>query len=228
MSGAVDAVYGLDLAQASDVLLVQRLSDGDAGALGLMEQSGGACGAELACKRADVSPLRLRKHALPAGSYDVVAESAAGTPSEITALLRPASAATLVPFADTCDQAIQIPAEGGFFQGSTVNASADYDAGCDYGVQPKGGAADQMLKLSLSETKRVVFDMQGSGYATLLNVRRGPSCPGSELMQACSVGFSEGRSYLDLTLEAGDYFVQIDGYNRASGQWFLDVFVADP
>lgn len=228
LSGAADAVYELALTQASDVLVVQRLSDGDSGALGLMAQGAGVCGAELACRRADVSPLRLRKHALPKGSVDVVAESAIAAPSEITAFVRPASPATLVSFADTCQQAIQIPAEGGFFQGNTANASADYDAGCDYGVQPPGGGADQMLKLSLSTPKRVVFDMQGSAYATLLNVRKGPSCPGAELVQACSVGYSEARSYLDLELEAGDYFVQIDGYNRASGPWFLDVFVTEP
>ncbi|MGE0324767.1 MAG: putative metal-binding motif-containing protein [Polyangiaceae bacterium] len=228
LTGAVDAVYALELAEQSDVLLVQRLSAGDTGAVGLTEDAAGSCGAELACQRADTSPLRLRKHALAAGTLDVVAESATASPAEITAFVRPASPTTLVSFADTCAQAIQIPAEGGFFQGNTANATADYDAGCDYGVQPPGGGADQMLKLSLSAPKRVIFDMQGSSYATLLNVRKGPACPGSELPQACSVGYSEGRSYLDLQLDAGDYFVQVDGYNRASGPWFLDVFVSDP
>lgn len=228
LNAAVDAVYGLSLAQASDLLLVQRLSDGDTGAVGLTNENGGMCGAELVCQRSDVSPLRLRKHGVPAGSFKVVAESATAAPSEITAFARPASPTTLVSFADTCAQAIQIPAEGGFFQGNTANASADYDAGCDYGVQPPGGAPEQMLKLTLSAKKRVIFDMQGSGYATLLNVRKGPGCPGTELPQACSVGYAEGRSYLDLTLDAGEYFVQIDGYNRASGTWFLDVFVSQP
>jgi hypothetical protein len=36
------------------------------------------------------------------------------------------------------------------------------------------------------------------------------------------------RSYLDLDLPAGDYFVQVDGYAGAFGNWFLDVFVLPP
>jgi hypothetical protein len=38
----------------------------------------------------------------------------------------------------------------------------------------------------------------------------------------------DGRSFLDRVLPAGEYFVQIDGYDRALGNWVLDVFVGDP
>jgi len=228
LPGAADAVYALELSQASDLLLVERLSS-DTGALALLGPgAGGGCGAEVSCVRADVSPLRLRRHAVPAGQHQIVAASAGATPVALTAFVRPASAPVLVAFADTCDQALLIPEEGGFFQGNTVNSNADYSAGCDFGVQPPGGAAEQMLRLKLTARRRVIFDMQGSGFQTLLNVRKGPSCPGTELTAACSVGYSSGRSYLDLVLDAGDYFVQVDGYNRASGPWYLDVFVASP
>lgn len=228
LPGAADAVYALDVPQPSDLLVVQRLSS-DSGAVGLLAPSGGqSCGAEISCVRGDVSPVRLRRHGLAAGQHQIVAASVGATPVELTAFLRPASPPVLVAFADTCDQALQIPEEGGFFQGNTVNSTADYSAGCDFGVQPPGGAADQMLRLTLTAQRRVIFDMQGSGFQTLLNVRKGPSCPGAELSGACSVGYSSGRSYLDLVLEAGDYFVQVDGYNRASGPWYLDVFVVSP
>jgi hypothetical protein len=30
---------------------------------------------------------------------------------------------------------------------------------------------------------------------------------------------------LDLTLDEGDYYIQVDGYDGASGPWSLNVFV---
>ncbi len=84
------------------------------------------------------------------------------------------------------------------------------------------------MKFTLATKKRVVFDMQGSAYATLLDVRRGETCPGLEMPGACSVGYDASRSYLDLTLEPGTYWVQVDGYDGDAGTWFLDVRVVDP
>jgi hypothetical protein len=132
-----------------------------------------------------------------------------------------------VPFADGCADALPIPPTGGLFKGNTQNAKADYGAGCDQGSQPAATARDQLLKLELSSPKRVVFDMQGSGYATLLSVKQGPGCPGMELPKGCAAGYYPDRSFLDLTLSAGTYFVQVDGFNGQSGPWFLDVYVAD-
>lgn len=228
LTSGADAVYGLTLMAPSDLMLTQRVSAGDTGAVALLDAAQGeVCGAELACERGS-SPVRLRRHALAAGDYQVVLKSARGAPVEVTALRRPAGVPSLVAFADTCEEAILIPPEGGFFQGNTANANADYAAGCDLGAQPAGGAADQMLRLVLPERRRVIFDMQGSGYQTLLNVRRGPDCPGTEVPRGCAAGYVPGRSYLDLELDAGEYFVQVDGYNRDSGPWYLDVFVAPP
>ena len=70
--------------------------------------------------------------------------------------------------------------------------------------------------------------MQGSAYTTILDVREGPSCPGNEMPKACAAGYYQQRSFLDLNLAAGTYFVQVDGYGGKSGPWFLDVFVVDP
>jgi hypothetical protein len=139
---------------------------------------------------------------------------------------RPAVAAVQVPFADNCDQLVTIPELGGRFSGNTSNAFPDFSAGCDVGGLPAGGAPDQMLELSLSAARRVILDMQGSTYETMLSVRQGQFCPGVELPRACAPGYRASRSYLDLDLQAGDYFVQIDGYNGASGAWKLDVFTA--
>jgi hypothetical protein len=228
LPGMVDAAYELTLTETSDVLLVERISQGDQGSIGLAKPACSDASDSLVCKTGSPSPLRAAKHAVPAGSYRVVAESALGQPVQVTAFVRKAVAPTLIPFADSCADALEIPATGGFFQGTTANANAHYNAGCDQGGVDEGGAPEQMLKLTLAAPKRVVLDMAGSGYSTLLDVRKGPSCPGVEVAQGCAVGYNPGRSFLDLDLEAGIYFLQIDGYAEDAGPWFLDVRVVDP
>jgi hypothetical protein len=69
--------------------------------------------------------------------------------------------------------------------------------------------------------------MSGSGYSTLLDVRMGPTCPGQEVLYGCAIGYGS-TSFLDLTLDPGTYFVQVDVYYGDRGPWFLDVRVVDP
>lgn len=228
LPGAVDAVYSLALSEASDVLMVQRISAADTGAVSLVKPACAAVSDMLACGSGAPSPVRARAQNVPAGDYRVVAESTQGSPVELTAFVRKAIPPTLVPFADSCADVLEIPATGGFFQGTTANATANFDAGCDQAGQPELGAPEQLLKITLPATKRVVLDMMGSSYATLLDVRKGPDCPGKEVLLACAAGYFAQRSFLDLTLDAGTYFIQVDGYAGQSGPWFLDVRVVDP
>ncbi len=74
----------------------------------------------------------------------------------------------------------------------------------------------------------MVLDMEGSAYNTILDVRQGTPCPGVEIANACALGFPPSRSYLDLQLTPGTYYIQVDGFELAKGQWFLDVRVVDP
>jgi Putative metal-binding motif len=228
LQGAPDAAYSLDLSQASDVLLVERISQGDTGAISLARPPCAGASDVVECETDTNSPVRAAAHDVPAGSYRAVVETAAGDPTQLTAFTRPAAPPILVAFADTCADAVDVPAAGGFFEGNTANATANYDAGCDLGAQPPGGAPDQVLHLKLASTRRVILDMQGSGYATLLDVRRGPACPGTEVTNGCAAGYQPNRSYLDLTLPAGDYFIQVDGYDGDSGPWFLEVYLSNP
>jgi hypothetical protein len=228
LPGAPDATFALPLDEPSDVLVVGRLSDGDFGALSL---TGPGCSAaeSRACQLSMQSPVRVASAGVPAGDYRVIAESALGAPMTLTAFTRPATPATLVAFADTCDAAVEIPETGGRFLGNTSNAEPDYEASCDYAASAAlGGAPDQMLKLTLREQRRVVFDLGQSDYDTLLVLRDASSCPGKEITQACAPGYVEGRSFLDRVLPAGEYHVQIDGFDRSLGSWVLDVFVSDP
>jgi hypothetical protein len=75
----------------------------------------------------------------------------------------------------------------------------------------------------------VVLDMQKSGYSTLLSVREGNAgCPGNQVTGGCAAGYAAERSFLDLDLAAGKYYIVVDGYAGASGPWFLDVHVVNP
>jgi len=234
LPGAPDSTHILTLPQASDVLLVGASSNNDTTAVSLGEPSCEAatrlaCGVstttEIGTNQFFTSAARAHAFAVPAGSYRAVAESAAGTPVALTALLRPARPATLVAFADDCSAPFEVPTSGGRFQGNTANANPDYDAGCDVGNQAPGGAPDQMLHLKLTAKSRVVLDMSGSNYQTLLSVRSGATCPGTEVQLACAAGYMPDRSFLDLDLDSGDYYVQVDGYAGNSGAWLLDIYV---
>jgi hypothetical protein len=228
LPGAPDAAYRLELGHASDLLLLGRFAEDDEAALELAHAPCADPADLVVCALGSLSPIRARARNVPSGSMRVIAESANGTPMQLTALVRTAVPPTLVPFADGCADALAVPPGGGFFQGNTTNATADFNAGCDQGGYGSGGARDQLLKLELTTPKRVVLDMQGSGYSTLLDVRRGPTCPGTEVEAGCAVGYYQDRSFLDLDLEAGTYFIQIDGYAGAHGPWFLDVHVVEP
>jgi hypothetical protein len=235
LPGAPDSTHSLTLSAASDVLLLGASSNNDTVAVGLggpncLSSTLLACGlsSSTPISSTDVFTSAARAHAygVPAGVYRAVAESAAGNPISLTAFARNAQPPVLVAFADDCSAPFEIPATGGHFRGNTANANPDYDAGCDVGNQAKGGAPDQLLHLRLSRKSRVILDMIGSDYATMLSVRTGAACPGEELPLACAAGYIPDRSFLDLDLEPGDYYVQIDGYAGNSGAWSLDVYVS--
>jgi hypothetical protein len=228
VTGATDAAYRLDVASRSDILLVQRITRGDFGSVSLSRAACASGDDVVGCAVSSESPVRTSLHGVAPGDYRVVSESTLGGATQLTAFVRDAISPVFVAFADDCSSAYRIPEGGGRFVGNTANASADQSAGCDLAGQSPAGAPDQLLSLNLSAPRRVILDMQGSEYATVLGVRRGPSCPGEEIDLGCAAGYAKERSFLDLRLGAGQYFVQIDGYSGASGAWSLDVHVVDP
>ncbi|HEY4159614.1 MAG TPA: MopE-related protein [Polyangiaceae bacterium] len=223
--GAPDSSHLLTLEVSSDVLLVERISDFDSGAVSLF---GSDCSekSRIACDSSQNSPVRARAYGLSPGTYRAVAESQIGNPVTLSALTRTSAPPVFVAFADSCAAPFEMPQTGGRFQGSTASANADFEAGCDVGGQASGGAPDQIFHLALTQKSRVVLDMAGSDYSTLLSVRSGQDCPGLELPLACAAGYVQDRSFLDLTLDPGNYFVLVDGYDGAAGAWQLDAYIA--
>jgi hypothetical protein len=223
--GFSDAAWTLELTEPSDVLLLARFSGGDAGSVGLVNLACGE-GDVRECSRPGANPARVSEQAVAPGSYRILLESALALPATLTAAVRPTRARTLVPTSDACVEALTIGPEGGFFQGNTLNAENDFSASCDFATP--NGSPDQLLRLVLDRPRRVLLDMRGSDFDTLLNVRRGSECPGEELVGGCAVGVADDQSFLDLELAAGTYYLQIDGYAGALGAWFLDIFLMDP
>lgn len=225
LPGGPTAAYTLVLAQPSDVLLVGRFPPTEQGAVSLSEP-GCTVADRIVCQR-DGTPARIARRNLGPGTYRALVQDERGELVSLGAFVRPTLAPVQVQ-ADGCADAFTIPPTGGFFTGDTTSKNADFPAGCDSVGGNPNGANDQMLKLVLGERKRVILDMQGSSYATLLDLRSGASCPGIEVPDACYVGFRASRSFLDRTLDAGTYWVQIDGHAGASGAWNLDVRVLPP
>jgi hypothetical protein len=224
--GAPDASAAIELEERSDVVVIQTGSDGDRGAPLIARAPCESDVDALSCRASESWPVRTVARGVGPGSLRAVVETSQGAPTTLTVFQRPAAQTVLVPRADDCTNAFEIPENGGRFQGNTQNFFADFDASCDYGGQPRGGAPDQLLSLTLSRRRRMVFDLAGSDYDTLLVVRNATSCPGNEITGACAVGYITARSFLDMELDAGAYYVQIDGYNGASGAWSLDVWSA--
>ncbi len=147
----------------------------------------------------------------------------------LDALVRPTVAPTILPPGGaTCTDTVDASA-GGFFTGDTSKSTATYTSPCDEPTAPSGGEGHaKVLALDLAQALRVVLDLEGSAYTTILDVRQGPECPGTPVTDACYVGFGAQKSFLDLELPAGQYFVLVSGFGGDAGAWNLDVRVLPP
>jgi hypothetical protein len=225
--GGPTAAYDLSIANPSDVLVVGRFPQTEAGAVSLDTP---VCdrASRVACV-VDGTPVRLGKRNVAPGDYRVVLTDMLGaTDVNLTTVVRDTVPPTIVTGADTCANAAVIPETGGFFTGDTTNATGNYPSPCDASSAPPTGEPDQVLSLTLTTPRRVIFDMEGSTYTTILDLRTGTTCPGTPLANGCYVGFSAQRSFLDLELGAGTYWVIVDGYGGGKGPWNLDVRVFGP
>jgi hypothetical protein len=222
-----DAAYDLSLASASDVLLIERIPESESGGVSL-DTPACTTASEQLCETGD-TPIRVGRRNVLAGDYRVVVADQLGLQGTLDTLVRNTVPPTIVPSggAGSCAQAVDATS-GGFFTGDTSTVQQTTSSACDSPGAPAPGERAQFLSLNLAQPQRVVLDMEGSAYETILDVRQGPSCPGLANDADCYVGFSAQRSFLDLELTAGQYFVIVSGYSGADGVWDLDVRVLPP
>ena len=222
---AADAAYSLSIAETSDVLVVAHPTGSDQIGLGL---SSPACTTtDFGCGRG--YPMRLVRRALAAGDYRVVVESTNASSVSVSTFVRTPAAKPGAEGSDKCGASVvTIPPEGGLFVGSTAGKGADFDASCDTSGMPKGGAPDVVYRLDVAKKSRLLVDMAGSAYTTTVSIRTGAACPGVELVDGCAAGFVVDNAFLDYPVDAGTYWIIVDGYSLASGSYRLDVRVAPP
>ncbi len=221
-----NGAYAFTVSQASDVLLVARFPQNEVGAVSLLDAT---CSdlTRLGCSLGS-TPVRTFARNVPPGSYRAVLTDMLGLTASITPLVRPVSTAAAINGADECSSAFTISDGGGLFTGDTSSSIGQYDHGCDAPTVPAGGGPDQVGKLVLTQKKRVVLELVGSGFTPILEVQKGTTCPAQLIKGACHVGFNSNKSFLDLDLDAGTYYVFIDGYNMTKGVWSLDAHIVDP
>ncbi len=224
-AGGPDEAYDLPLSTASDVLLLAQIPQTESGGLSLDTPACNVAG-ELACVTG-TTPLRVSRRNVRAGDWRVVVADQLGLQGNLDVLVRDTVAPTIVPSgtAASCATAVDATA-GGFFTGDTSTVGIGYQSGCD--VPGPGGEHLQVLSLNLAASRRVILDMEGSAYQTLLDVRQGPACPGDPVNNGCYVAFTPQRSFEDLELTPGTYWILVSGYNGADGPWDLDVRVLPP
>jgi hypothetical protein len=143
----------------------------------------------------------------------------------------PAATPTPVTGNVTCDTAAQIPPEGGIFTGTTDGSTAVLNPMCATAMTGCVGARGVLYRLDLTERRRVVIRHDAMGFDALLAVNQGDMCPGRSIRDqlACNDDWYSTDSQLDLTLNAGRYWVFAGGCGATqSGPYELDVAIFAP
>ena len=119
------------------------------------------------------------------------------------------------------------------YAGTTLGRADDFvGAGSCGGA----GAPDEVYVLNITQTKLVRLNTSGSQFHTTLSLRDGAStCPGTAEL-ACAnenyvrgtPGYLSGHAYIETVLNPGTYYVVIDGYAGAYGNYELQVDLIDP
>jgi hypothetical protein len=224
-TGGSAAAFRVDVPAPSDLVVVGRLPLVAAGGLALLDP---VCtpGAARSCTIGS-TPFHLTRRAEPAGPLYVSLSSNGGGSASLAVYARaPVSDAPITGSAD-CLTAATIDPAGGRYSGDSTGLASSVRTSCDTATaNPR--APTQIFKLVLPARRRVLLESSGSAFPTILALRAGASCPGLEVNDACDVGFSAARSFLDRVLDAGTYWVVLTGFGGAQGPWTLDVFTAAP
>ena len=192
-------------------------------------ESGGVSLDTPACDRRRAARLRRRRHAgcalgkrnVPAGDYRVVVADQLGLQGTLTRWSADTVAPTIVPpgrRGQTCATAVDA-SSGGFFTGdtSTVGTATTEPAATRRaspgGAHRPGALAEPRRSRSAScSTWRARRTRRSSTSG------RAPPARATPVDNGCYVGFGPQRSFLDLELTPGQYWILVTGYNGAKGR----------
>jgi hypothetical protein len=174
-----------------------------------------------------------RYQGLMAGQTHAIVASTSATTGILSAsyLTIPTQAPVTVMGSPVCMSAQTIPAAGGVFRGnntaSTLRVGGMGGLTTSCGMCGPGGRT-AVYRLTLAARRRVIATMTG-GFDTFLWINAGATCPGTNVMGACSDDAVGLTSQIDTTLDAGSYWVMASGCGTGSaGDYTLDVLTLAP
>ncbi len=215
-SGAPDVYHELVLGSDSEVLIDLEASGWDA----IAYVRDDTCdGTELECNE-DWSPSMVLS--LTAGTYYVIVDGREGGESgDYTLTLETCSYGTVATGNGACTDAIAITADGTFSGDNTGLGNDIEPSTCASGSIGRAGQ-DVWFSFTLTGSTAVHLDTVCSEFDTVLYVLQG-ACDGTEV--ACDDDSGIGyASSIDVTLDAGTYYVVVDGYyGYSDGQYVLNI-----
>ena len=163
---------------------------------------------------------RASARGLDPGEYFLVVRAYRGTDFTVTLQTQAPIAPVTATANDTCATAQPIPSGGGYFLGNTSALHRDYTASCTLGAT----GTDAVFAYHADTRQRVEFSADGTSFTSVLWVTSGMTCPGSSVPGACLQGGGGAPAVFDVTLDPGDYWVFLAGFNAdASGAYALSV-----
>jgi len=120
----------------------------------------------------------------------------------------------------TCS-APTVIAPGHVYTGSTEEGTDDAEGSC----AGSAGGHERVYRLDLATRQRVVIELSAE-FDTVLYVRQG-DCSDDAAEVKCNDDAGPKRSRIDAVLDAGTYFVFVDGYGDETGSYRLQVLSRD-
>jgi cysteine-rich repeat protein len=122
-----------------------------------------------------------------------------------------------VPVNDTCTGAVTVTG-GADVAGSTCGAADDYTGSCGGGT-----ANDVVYRLDIRSRSSVVIDTDPATWDTVLYLLSGATCPGTEIACNDDISGTNRASRITTSLDAGTYWIVVDGYGTEAGAFNLSV-----
>ncbi|MBI3185302.1 MAG: hypothetical protein HYZ28_24450 [Myxococcales bacterium] len=215
-SDGKDAVYRLALAATQDVLVTaEPLGGGDA--VVYLRRGPCASGAELSCRDDLGQPESLRLKSLPQGDYFLVVDSF-DAPSAGQVRVTVELAPPTPPPNETCATAIEVPFDGGStasFVVDTSLATDDHAGSCNNTTDSR----EVVYRIPLAAPKDLRATARGlgdGGVDPVLYLHRTP-CGGGSSELACDDQLTRPEVIRKLNLQAGDYFLFVEGFGPDGG-----------
>ncbi len=165
---------------------------------------------------------------LAAGTYYLVIDTSGSPEYTLQVTTTRSRTPTAVTGNDTCGaQAVEVPATGGAFSGTTVGFANDATSNMFCGAGSRGPDATFLVRLTAA-LPHIQATAVGTGFPVTLSIRGVECAAGAEFFCADQQVQGSIATFLDSTLPAGDYMLTVDGPEGMSGSYLLDISYRSP